>query len=359
MNLSQIPPLRALSGPILITGHTGFKGTWLTILLEKLGIESIGYSLSPESNSLYQRLNLINRIPEFFGDIRDQGSLSKFINMHKPSAVIHLAAQPLVLNSYKEPLETFDVNVLGTAKVLEESFRSASINAIVVVTTDKVYENLNLGRRFIESDSLHGKDPYSASKVGTESVVAAWQQIQKTSGGPAICSVRAGNVIGGGDFAENRLFPDIIRAQMGQHKVVIRNSSSTRPWQHVLDPLMGYLMVLSKIKTSGIQESFNFGPSEASLSVGEAIALASSNWPSEIMFTTSDQQEENMESKFLDLSSKKALQNLGWSPTWSQSQSIAKTMKWWERVILLDQDSNFATEQDINEFLALLRPESP
>jgi CDP-glucose 4,6-dehydratase len=355
MNLARNACLEALRGPILVTGHTGFKGTWLTILLEKIGIEVIGYSLEPEANSLYQRAGLANQIPEFFGDIRDQASFSRFLKAHKPISIIHLAAQPLVLKSYKAPLETFEVNVIGTAKILEESFRSDSIQSIVVVTTDKVYENSNLGRTFVETDSLSGKDPYSASKVGTESVVAAWQQIQKISGGPAVCSVRAGNVIGGGDYGENRLFPDIIRAQILQNKVEIRNMKSTRPWQHALDPLIGYLMVLEKIQTIGIQESFNFGPTEPSLSVEEAISVALANWPIEMEFIVSGSQKQNLESKLLDLSSKKAIQSLGWTPTWSQTQAIAKTMNWWERVLLTKIDSKSAIEDDVDEFLSLFQ----
>ena len=192
--------LSKLPGPILITGHTGFKGAWLTILLEHIGIPTIGYSLPPEKHSLYERANLEGRIPELFADIRDLLLVKDFMAKHKPSAIIHMAAQPLVLESYKSPRETFDTNVMGTVNILDAAFESDHVKAIIVVTTDKVYRNDNSGRAFIESDPLEGKDPYSASKVGAEAAVSAWQQIAKISDGPKVVSVRAGNVIGGGDW---------------------------------------------------------------------------------------------------------------------------------------------------------------
>ena len=203
--------LRELPGPILITGHTGFKGTWLTFLLERLNVPVIGLSLEPEKDSLFDRAKRTGVIPEAFIDIREFHAISRFISEHQPSAVIHMAAQPLVLQSYKTPRETFETNVMGTANVLDAAFKTNSVEAVVVVTTDKVYRNDNSGQSFVETDPLAGKDPYSASKVGTESVVAAWQQIAKISGGPKVISVRAGNVIGGGDWAEDRLMPDLIR----------------------------------------------------------------------------------------------------------------------------------------------------
>ena len=171
MSLKQLPALRSLSGPVLITGHSGFKGTWLTLLLEKLGIEVVGFSLSPEKDSLFDRASRTGAIKEVFADIRDCELLNSYINSVKPSAIIHMAAQPLVLESYRLPKQTFDVNVMGTVNVLDSAFKADSVKAVVVVTTDKVYRNDNSGRAFIESDPLEGKDPYSASKVGTEAVV--------------------------------------------------------------------------------------------------------------------------------------------------------------------------------------------
>lgn len=192
MDLALGRRLRELPGPIMVTGHTGFKGTWLTLLLERLNVPVIGFSLPPEKDSLFDRAQRGGAISEVFQDIRNIGAVSDFMAHYQPSAVIHLAAQPLVLESYKTPRETFETNIMGTVNILDASFKSPSVHVVVVATTDKVYRNDNAGRAFIESDPLSGKDPYSASKVGTESVVAAWQQIAKVSGGPKVISVRAG-----------------------------------------------------------------------------------------------------------------------------------------------------------------------
>jgi CDP-glucose 4,6-dehydratase len=199
------------SKKILITGHTGFKGAWLTLLLERLGYEVCGISLKAEKDSLYQILKREGAIQERFVDIRNREKLNSAIAEMCPSIIFHLAAQPLVLKSYREPVETFEINVTGTANLLDASFKSNSVEAVSVITTDKVYANDNTGRKFQENDPLGGKDPYSASKVATESVVAAWQQIKKTSTGPGLITLRAGNVIGGGDSAENRLLPDLVK----------------------------------------------------------------------------------------------------------------------------------------------------
>ena len=278
MNLSQLPALRSNSGPVLVTGHTGFKGTWLTLLLEKLGVEVVGFSLSPEKDSLFDRAGRTGAIKEVFADIRDYELLNTYITSIKPSAIIHMAAQPLVLESYRLPKETFDVNVMGTVNVLDSAFKTDSVQAIVVVTTDKVYRNDNSGRAFIESDPLEGKDPYSASKVGTEAAVAAWQQIQRISGGPKVVAVRAGNVIGGGDWGDNRLLPDLIRSFSSGQKMAVRNPASTRPWQHVLDPLGGYISALEAILGGEKISSVNFGPDTQSIAVSEVVKIAVETW---------------------------------------------------------------------------------
>ena len=231
----------SINGPVLVTGHTGFKGTWLTLLLEKLGVEVIGYSLEPEKDSLYARIGREGMISEKFADVRNFTAVQKFVDITKPVAVIHLAAQPLVLESFRSPRETFDTNVMGTVNLLESAFKSESVLAFLAITTDKVYKNENKGLAFKESDALAGKDPYSASKVGSEAAVDAWQQISKSLGGPRVTAIRAGNVIGGGDWAKNRLVPDLIRGFKSGSKTIIRNPRSLRPWQHVLEPLSGYL----------------------------------------------------------------------------------------------------------------------
>jgi len=325
--------LSKLPGPILITGHTGFKGAWLTILLEHIGIPTIGYSLPPEKHSLYERANLEGRIPELFADIRDLSLVKDFMAKHKPSAIIHMAAQPLVLESYKSPRETFDTNVMGTVNILDAAFESDYVKAIIVVTTDKVYRNDNSGRAFIESDPLEGKDPYSASKVGAEAAVSAWQQIAKISDGPKVVSVRAGNVIGGGDWAENRLIPDLIRGFIAKKPVEIRNPDSTRPWQHVLDPLVGYLMTLETVLSGGELTALNFAPIGESLSVEEVVKFANLAWDKVV--NLQDRQPYNQESIKLEalslmLDSSKAQKEILWVPNWSQNEAILSTINWWK-----------------------------
>jgi CDP-glucose 4,6-dehydratase len=239
--------LRESPGPILITGHTGFKGTWMTLFLEYLKVPVIGYSLEAVTDSLYDRLARKSVITENISDIRDFQALEEFIDTQRPSSIIHMAAQPIVKDSYKNPRLTFDVNVMGTVNLLDVAFKKDYVDSIIVVTSDKVYRNDNSGKYFVETDPLEGKDPYSASKVGTEAVITAWQQIQKINGGPKVVSVRAGNVIGGGDFAPYRLIPDLVRGYLNESMVQIRNPKSTRPWQHVFDTTSGYILTLEKM----------------------------------------------------------------------------------------------------------------
>jgi CDP-glucose 4,6-dehydratase len=347
--------LRELPGPLLLTGHTGFKGTWMTFLLDYLNIPVVGYSLPAEKDSLYDRAERIGAIPEVFADIRDYEALERFIDLHKPSTIIHMAAQPLVLKSYENPRETFDVNVMGTVNILDIAFKKDFIKAIIVVTTDKVYRNDDSGLAFVENDPLEGKDPYSASKVGTEAVVAAWQQIAKISGGPKVVSVRAGNVIGGGDFAKNRIFPDLLRGALSGNPVEIRNPSSTRPWQHALDPLRGYLLALEAILESRSFSSLNFSPKEKSLSVAEVIEIASSSWEkikTKMPPTKSKNTKEfRVESTDLNLDSNLATSLLGWIPVYTQRESILSTVYWWKRFLNNDVRAEDLCQEEIATYL--------
>ena len=321
--------LRELPGPLLLTGHTGFKGTWMTFLLEHLNIPIVGYSLPAEKDSLYVRAERAGAIPEVFADIRNYEALASFIDLHKPSTIIHMAAQPLVLKSYENPRETFDVNVMGTVNILDISFKKEFVQTIIVVTTDKVYRNDNSGRAFIESDPLEGKDPYSASKVGAEAVVSAWQQIAKVSGGPKVVSVRAGNVIGGGDFAENRIIPDLIRGVISGKPVEIRNPHSTRPWQHVLDPLFGYLIVAEQSLQGIKHSSFNFGPVGESLNVAQLTQIGNTVFKELVFNTQQSNLNMNIEATALDLDPSLVREEFGWKPKWTQEQAIFNTFKWW------------------------------
>ena len=343
--------LKVLNGPILITGHTGFKGTWLTLLLEQLGLEVVGFSLPAEEESLYQRMQRVGKIPESFIDIRNFELIQKKVKEFAPSAVIHMAAQPLVLNSYKSPRETFDVNVMGTANVLEASFASKTVKAVVAVTTDKVYKNSNNNNRFTENDELSGKDPYSASKVGSEAAISAWQQMALVNDGPRVISVRAGNVIGGGDFAENRLLPDLIRGFSNNASVSIRNPHSTRPWQHVLDPLNGYLLALAHGLEGGNESAFNFGPLEESLEVEEVVKIAANSWGDSADFVFEQEMNSDEESVTLQLDSTLANKVLNWNPSWDQKASIVSTMDWWRKVLIHNINPTEACLSDIKLLL--------
>jgi CDP-glucose 4,6-dehydratase len=343
--------LKALNGPILITGHTGFKGTWLTLLLEHIGLEVVGISLPAEEESLYQRMQRLGKIPESFIDIRNFELTQKKIKEFAPTAVIHMAAQPLVLNSYNSPRETFDINVMGTANVLDASFASESVKAVVAVTTDKVYKNLNKNNRFTENDTLSGKDPYSASKVGAEAAISAWQQMALVNDGPRVISVRAGNVIGGGDFAENRLLPDLIRGFSNNASVSIRNPHSTRPWQHVLDPLNGYLLALAHGLEGGDESAFNFGPPEESLFVEEVVKIAANSWGDSAEFIFEQEMNSDRESVTLRLDSTLANKVLNWNPSWDQKASIVSTMNWWRKVLINNINPTEACLSDIKLLL--------
>ena len=342
--------LKSLGGPILVTGHTGFKGTWLTMLLQELDLEVIGYSLPPEKDSLYSLLNRGGAIFEKFDDVSNNSGVLEFIQKTKPVAIFHLAAQPLVLASYEQPAETFKTNVMGTVSILEAAFSVKSVKAVAAITTDKVYRNSNLGEKFIESDPLEGKDPYSASKVGSEAAVSAWQQIQKIYGGPSVVAVRAGNVIGGGDYAPDRLIPDLIRAYKNNSAVSIRNPESTRPWQHVLDPLIGYVMAIEKTILGNGEASYNFGPTENSLSVGDVVAAFKNDLGKNIEVVI-EESENQSESKSLDLDSTRARNELDWSPKLNQAKAIEMTFDWWKAVIEQNLPPLEMIKNDLSTFL--------
>lgn len=356
MDLTLGKRLRELSGPVLVTGHTGFKGTWLTLLLERLEVPVIGLSLPAEPFSLYERMNRVGAIPEKFLNIRDFEAVRGYMAKFKPSAIIHMAAQPLVLESYKTPRETFSTNVMGTVNLLDAAFATNHVEAIVIVTTDKVYRNDNSGKKFTESDALAGKDPYSASKVGTESAVAAWQQISKISGGPKVVAARAGNVIGGGDWAADRIIPELIRGFSSKTIVMVRNPNSTRPWQHVLDPLVGYVMVLEALLKGEKVAAMNFGPDSRSLSVQEIVEISRVSWPlpTSVEFA-SGVRKDAVEATALQLDSEKARTTLKWSCAWSQSESVAATIEWWDKVLNNSVDPKEACQADIDLVLTNVR----
>jgi CDP-glucose 4,6-dehydratase len=337
-----------------VTGHTGFKGAWLTLLLAELEIPYVGLSLDPEVNSLYVQANLANKTKESYIDIRDFEKVREVFFQTNPSAVIHMAAQPLVLKSYSYPLDTYQTNVMGTANLLQIASETKSVKSFIGVTTDKVYRNKSTKRRFLESDPLEGKDPYSASKVGAESALAAWRQISEVNAGPRVLSVRAGNVIGGGDYAEDRIIPDLVRSIINERTITIRNPESTRPWQHVLDPLFGYLLSLEY--SLNVKEnycpSFNFGPATDSLMVADVVKQFKETFKEKLHVVANKGNASKLESINLDLDSSLATKELDWSPRWSQNEAINLSALWWDRVLNKHVSPGDACLSDIQIFLS-------
>jgi CDP-glucose 4,6-dehydratase len=347
---TQLSHIRRINGPVLITGHTGFKGTWMTLLLEYLGLEVVGLSLKPEPGSLFERLGRQSVINEKFVDIRDSVAVSEFINQTKPVLILHFAAQSLVLESYKDPRYTFEVNVNGTINVLESAFAGGFTKTVLTTTTDKVYANTGSQSRFQESDSLGGSDPYSASKVAVENVIYAWRKISTSQGGPKFLTARSGNVIGGGDYSRDRLFPDIIRAIESNSELVIRSASSTRPWQHVLDSLHGYLMMINKSLKEDAPEILNFGPLDESLTVKQVVEIAASVWSNDIAIRFAESTSK-FESDFLGIDSELAKISLGWQSKYTQKEAVAKTIDWWKQVLNESISPKTACDKEITDFM--------
>jgi CDP-glucose 4,6-dehydratase len=337
-------------GPVLVTGHTGFKGTWLTMLLEHLGAEVFGLSLPADPESLFIKARRLGKIEEDFFDIRDEDKLNNFFKRVNPRIIIHLAAQSLVLESYKNPKNTFDVNVGGLINVLNAFGQTDFSEVIIVSTTDKVYENNGNSRAFKENDPLRGKDPYSASKVAAENAIFAWRELLKNNSSKKILTARAGNVIGGGDFSENRLIPDLVRSFSTNSNVEIRNPNSTRPWQHVLDPLMGYLSMVDNSLSGNKLEVLNFGPSEKSLSVIEVVKIAKENWQSKSKITYNKNSSE-LEAQTLELDSSLSREKLGWKPVWTQEEAVIESMSWWKDVLMHGVDVQQRCTSDISKYL--------
>jgi len=352
--ISPLTRIRSLNGPVLVTGHTGFKGTWLGLLFEALDIPYVGYSLKPEKDSLFNRIDRTGSTEEEFADILDLEKFKNFLNQHHVKAIIHMAAQPLVLRSYEKPLETFAVNALGTANVLSAATQNKNISAVLAVTTDKVYRNLNDGKDYVESDPLQGHDPYSASKVAAESAVDVWRKVAQQTGGPQIVSVRAGNVIGGGDWSANRLIPDLVKGFSKFESVEIRSADSTRPWQHVLDPLVGYLLALENALSGNNFASFNFGPTSPSLSVRTVAEIARKSWPEETNVSYLG-SSGNSEAQTLGLDPSRAMSSLGWKPKWSQEEAVSSSIEWWVKVLSKNQTPLEACLTDIYRVINLSR----
>jgi CDP-glucose 4,6-dehydratase len=315
---------------VFLTGHTGFKGSWLSLWLFSLGAEVKGYALNPPTSpSLFNEAKVSSIIDSQIGDIRDQDTLHESMTEFNPDILIHMAAQPLVRYSYEAPIETYEVNVIGTAKVLEVARNCSNLKAIVNITTDKCYENDERSEGYKESDPMGGYDPYSSSKGCAELVGSAYRRSFLQNQGIGLASVRAGNVIGGGDWADDRLIPDILRSFEKNNPVIIRNPKATRPWQHVLEPLAGYLILAQKLYKDQKEyaEGWNFGPNDNDVkSVDWILNKMIGKWPNSSWKL--DSSSNPHEANFLQLDISKAESKLGWKPVWELSYTLEKIIDW-------------------------------
>lgn len=334
---------------VLITGHTGFKGGWLSLWLDSMGAKICGISLEPNTDpNLFTLAHVVDGIEHHIADIRNAPALAKIIQKFDPEIVFHMAAQPLVRASYKDPLGNFDTNIMGTANVLEALRTCLSIKTIVVITTDKVYENFEVPRPYQEADHLGGHDPYSASKAACEIVVQSYSKSFFEDKGVRLVSARSGNVIGGGDWSEDRLIPDALKAWQSGKTLEIRSPDSVRPWQHVLDPLAGYILLAEK---PGTDHAYNFGPdNQKSVTVRAVIDLAKADYgQGEVRYHTNHEGPHEAGLLLLDIT--KAKKELGFKPTWDLKTSIQKTMEWYKKVAKGD-DARSLCLQQIQEFSA-------
>lgn len=318
---------------VLVTGHTGFKGSWLTLWLLKIGAKVVGYALDPKTaKDNFVLCDLENKIKDYREDIRDYQTLTKVFNKEEPEIIFHLAAQPLVLDSYENPLYTIETNTQGTANVLEAFRHSKKSKILIIITTDKVYENLEWEWGYRESDQLGGSDPYSASKAAAEVLISSYQRSFFNVGGKKIVSVRAGNVIGGGDWSENRLIPDCVKAIEKNEKIIIRNPNSTRPWQHVLEPLGGYLLLGQKLLEESLLESgaWNFGPVFSNIITVEELVSEIINCFGYGEYEIRSNKNAPKESNFLSLDISKANRKLNWQPLLTFNETLKFTLQWYK-----------------------------
>ena len=318
---------------VWLSGHTGFKGSWLSEWLLQLGAIVHGYALDPDTTpALFKQLGLASRLEHEVADIRDTEALRRSIHTFRPDFVIHMAAQPLVRRSYAIPLETYETNVMGTLHVLEALRKYPYPCAAVIVTTDKVYQNHESGRAYEEQDPLGGHDPYSSSKAMAEIATAAYRDSFFSNHPVKIGSARAGNVIGGGDWAEDRIVPDAMRALDRGGMISVRNPKAVRPWQHVLEPLSGYLALGAALTTdSTLSTAFNFGPGpDSNRTVTDLVAEILKNRPGS-WDEVSDPSDLH-EARLLNLSIEKAKRLLCWQPYWNFEETIRKTAAWYDLV---------------------------
>lgn len=322
---------------VLVTGHTGFKGSWLAFLLTEIGADVTGYALAPDAErSHFEMLGLEKRLKHVVGDIRDFPALSKVFESAKPEYVFHLAAQALVKASYEDPVDTFSTNVMGSTHVLEAVRHSPSVRSLVYVTSDKCYENVEWIWGYRENDRLGGRDPYSASKAAAEMIFAAYANsyfAERPELGAA--SARAGNVIGGGDWAKDRIVPDCVRAFESKASLQLRNPLATRPWQHVLEPISGYLLLAARLRKDSARYagSWNFGPSSTDVRTVRQVADSLVSQLSGRPAAVEESPHAQHEAMLLQLNCDKAHQLLDWRPRWSVERTLAATADWYKAIL--------------------------
>jgi len=325
---------------VFITGHTGFKGSWLCKILSMAGAEVYGYALdSPTNPSMFSLLKLEKEINHKYGDIRNRDALISYINQVKPQIVIHMAAQPLVRASYDDPVLTYETNVMGTVNICEAVRQSDSVKSFLNVTTDKVYKNTEREEGYKEDEPLDGFDPYSNSKSCSELITHSYFN-SFLKGNVAVSTARAGNVIGGGDFAKDRIIPDCVRAAMEGRPITLRNPDSVRPYQHVLESLSAYLLILQKqYENPDLAGSYNVGPNYSDcMTTGQLADLFCNEWNNirrnplefEAFWVSEKQNNAPHEAELLRLDSAKIHKNLGWSPKWTSAVAVQKTVEWYK-----------------------------
>lgn len=343
---------------VIVTGHTGFKGSWLCQWLLHLGAEVAGYSLHrPSDPCNFDVLGLEQRLSHHTGDIRDLAGVRKTFSRFRPEIVFHLAAQAITRRSYDEPKATFDTNLGGTVNLLEAALESESVKAAVFITSDKCYENVEWDQGYRETDRLGGKDPYSASKACAEIAISSYARSFFLPRGRHVASTRAGNVVGGGDWAPDRIVPDCVRAWSAAKSPLIRNPSATRPWQHVLEPLSGYLWLGARLHQAdaGLDgEAFNFGPI-ADQPVSVLIEEMQQSWPGRSWTVDPSGAKDKHEAGLLKLNCEKALHRLGWKPTLSFPEIVRMTVAWYREYYAGGRDMARFTEDQVRGYEQLAR----
>ena len=338
---------------VFLTGHTGFKGTWLSRILILAGAEVTGYSLEPPTTpSLFDETKTDSQMHSIIGDIRDYAKLKNAMQNAKPDIVLHLAAQPIVLTSYNDPVGTYETNVMGTVNILEAVRASSSVKSFINITTDKVYLNKEWVWGYRENEELCGYDPYSNSKSCSELVTYSYRNsFFNTEESPAISTARSGNVIGGGDFAIDRIIPDCIRAVKSGKEIILRNPDSTRPYQHVLECLRGYLTLAQmQYKDKSISGSYNFGPDDEScVTTGELATLFCDNWKDGASWKNVSEANAPHEANFLKLDCSKSKTILGWYPQWGIKTALQKIVEW-EKAVQSGTPAAEITDKQIKEY---------